>query len=376
MKTLSDVTTPALVLDKAILVRNLDRMQAKANLLGVALRPHLKTAKSIEVARLALERGARGITVSTLKEAEFFAERGVVDIFYAVSIIGRHVARLAALVKAGVSIQAGVDSVEAARQIVAESAKIKVALTLRIEIDSGEHRGGVQADSAELLEIARILRDGGHRISGVFTHGGHAYATDAAARTKISEDEHHVVKLAAKRLNEAGFAIEVVSWGSTPTAVAAKPSAGITELRCGVYTFGDLYQAGIGSHTMSDIAVSVLATVIRQRPEENSLIIDAGSLALSKDRSTAALGPAGDMGFGLIANEDGTPLKQKLTVSYAFQEHGVVKSAEPIDFLKFPLGSRVRVLPNHACITAAAYDSYHVVENGNVVAVWSRVNGW
>lgn len=375
MSAFDTLTTPCLLLDRTVLQRNLTRMQATADRLGVALRPHLKTAKSAEVARLSVSAGAQGLTVSTLKEAEYFAAHGFTDLFYAVSIVGRHVPRLVRLGAQGVAVQAGVDSLAAADQVVAAAGG--AALTLRIEIDAGESRGGLPPDSTELLEVARTLTRAGHRLAGVFTHAGHAYgAPDPAARREVARREHAAVLMARDRLAAAGFPCGVVSWGSTPTAVHAEPTPGITELRCGVYQFGDLFQAGIGSHAPADIALSVLATVIRLRPERNALIIDAGAFALSKDRSTAALGPALDAGFGRLADEAGALFEPALTVVHAYQEHGVVTSAAPIDFARFPLGSRVRVLPNHACPTAAAHDRYHVVADGRVVAEWGRVNGW
>lgn len=375
MRTFDDLTTPCLLLDRDRLERNLTRMQAVADRLGVALRPHLKTAKSAEVARRSVTAGAKGLTVSTLKEAEYFAGHGFTDLFYAVSIVGRHVPRLVRLARAGVVVQAGIDSAEAARQVVA--AAKGTALAFRIEIDSGEARGGLAPDGPELLEVAQLLVDAGHRLAGVFTHAGHSYdVRDEAARRDIARKEQAAVLTAKARLVAAGFPCETVSCGSTPTAMHAEPAPGVTELRCGVYQFGDLFQAGVGSHRLEDIAVSVLATVIRQRPDKNTLLIDAGAFALSKDRATAALGPALDAGFGRLADESGALIEPALFVKHAYQEHGLVTSAAPIDFARFPLGSRVRVLPNHACPTAAAHDRYHVVTGNIVVAEWERVNGW
>jgi D-serine deaminase-like pyridoxal phosphate-dependent protein len=375
MPTLDDLPTPCLLLDRDRLARNLSRMQAIADRLGVALRPHLKTAKSVEVARLAVATGAKGLTVSTLKEAEYFAGHGFHDLFYAVSIVGRHVPRLLRLAQGGVAVQAGIDSAEAARQVVAAAGG--TSLAFRIEIDCGEARGGLSPDTPELIEVAKLLTAAGHRITGVFTHAGHSYdVRDAAARRDIARQEQIAVIAAKARLVAAGFPCETVSCGSTPTATHAEPMPGVTELRAGVYQFGDLFQAGVGSHGLEDIAVSVLATVIRKRPEKNTLLIDAGAFALSKDRATAALGPALDAGFGRLADESGALIEPMLFVKHAFQEHGLVTSAAPIDYARFPLGSRVRVLPNHACATAAAHDRYRVVTGQTVVAEWERVNGW
>lgn len=375
MRTLDDLTTPCLVLDRQKLDRNLGRMQAVADRLGVALRPHIKTAKSAEVAQLSVAAGAKGLTVSTLKEAEYFAAHGFHDLFYAVSIVGRHVPRLLRLAQSGVVVQAGIDTAEAARQVVAAAGK--TFLAFRIEIDCGEARGGLLPESPEVLEVAGILTAAGHRLTGVFTHAGHSYdVRDVSARREIARQEQAAVLAAKARLVAAGFSCETVSVGSTPSAMNAEPAPGVTELRAGVYQLGDLFQAGVGAHGLEDIAVTVLSTVIRKRPENNTLLIDAGGLALSKDRATASLGPALDAGYGRIADEAGVPIEPPLFVKHAYQEHGLVTSAMPIDYARFPLGSRVRVLPNHACITAAAHDRYHVVSGRTVVAEWERVNGW
>jgi D-serine deaminase-like pyridoxal phosphate-dependent protein len=375
MRTIDDLQTPCLVLDRDRLAKNLSRMQAVADRLGVTLRPHLKTAKSAEVARLAVAAGAKGLTVSTLKEAEYFAAHGFHDLFYAVSIVGRHVPRLLRLAQGGMVVEAGIDSAEAARQVVAAAGR--TSLAFRIEVDCGESRGGLTPDSPELLEVAKLLIQAGHRLTGVFTHAGHSYdVRDVASRRAVARQEQEAVVAAKARLVGAGFPCETVSCGSTPSAMNAEPLSGVTELRAGVYQFGDLFQAGVGSHGLEDIAMSVLATVIRKRPEKNTLLIDAGAFALSKDRATATLGPALDAGFGRLADESGALIEPPLFVKHAYQEHGLVTSASPIDYARFPLGSRVRVLPNHACPTAAAHDRYHVVSGRTVVAEWERVNGW
>jgi D-serine deaminase-like pyridoxal phosphate-dependent protein len=149
---------------------------------------------------------------------------------------------------------------------------------------------------------------------------------------------------------------------------------GVSELRAGVYMFGDVFQSAIGSCRVEDLAVSVLASVIGHNREQGHLLIDAGGLALSKDRSTA--GSAHDVGFGLVARADGTMFPHDLTIERAYQEHGLVRSAAPLPFEELPIGARVRVLPNHVCMTAAMYDRYYVVEGDAVVAEWPRHNGW
>lgn len=152
---------------------------------------------------------------------------------------------------------------------------------------------------------------------------------------------------------------------------------GVTELRCGVYMFGDVFQSEIRSCRPGDIAVSVLASVIGHREDLGCALIDAGALALSKDRSTAAEGLPEDVGFGLVMDARGQERIGDVHVRRVFQEHGLLGSHGPFPFDRLPVGSRVRVLPNHACLTAAMYDRYHVVDGGDeVVAEWPRINGW
>ena len=160
--------------------------------------------------------------------------------------------------------------------------------------------------------------------------------------------------------------------GSSPTALHAQSLAGVTEARAGVYMFGDLFQAEIGTHGIGDIALTVLTSVIGRRPGQ--LLVDAGGLALSKDRSTEAAPK--DYGFGLVLDIDGRRSYGDTIVRRAYQEHGVVE-ADPAHPLDLPVGAKLRIAPNHTCMTAAAHDRYFVVEGSDeVVAIWLRVNGW
>lgn len=371
---LAEIPTPALVLDRDRLERNLDRMRWHAYRLGVTLRPHLKTAKCAEIARLALPEGG-GITVSTVREAEYFLEHGFRDIFYAVAVAPGKLPRLGELARRGARILLAVDHPAIAAAVSEHTRKQRVRLDVLIEIDSGEARSGVKPESPLLGEIAAAL-DYGAGLAGVFTHGGHSYAGRSPDdHARVAEQERAAVVAAAARLREAGRACEIVSVGSSPSVTHARHLDGVTEARAGVYMFGDLFQAGIGMCDRSDLALSVVATVIGHRREANRLLIDAGAFALSKDRSTAKLGPAGDCGYGLVTTADGDPVPG-LQVIDVYQEHGVVQGTGAIDFDRFPLGSQVRVWPNHACPTAAAHDRYHVVRGASVEAVWPRINGW
>jgi len=354
------------VLDRGVLRGNIDRMAVHLAGKGVALRPHMKTAKSIDVARLALAGQPGGITVSTLAEAEYFAGHGIADILYAVGITPQKLPQVAKLNFAGARIAVITDDAATASAIAARDDAPRVL----IEIDTGESRGGVAPDDPALLEIAGRL---GPLLVGVMTHAGHSYAgRSTAAMATIAETERAGVVGAAERLRAAGYQVPIVSMGSSPTAVHGATFDGVTELRAGVYMFGDLFQAEIGTHAPEAIAVTVLASVIGRRPGQ--VLLDAGGIALSKDRSTAEA-PV-DYGYGLVLDLDGRATLGRSVVTRAYQEHGVVR-LDPTEPVELPIGARLRVAPNHTCMTAAAHDRYHVVDGDReVIAVWPRANGW
>ncbi len=364
--TLDDLETPCLVLDRDVLAANLDRMAALAARHGVLLRPHMKTAKSIDVARLA---GVRAITVSTVAEAAYFAGHGITDILYAAGITPRKLDRIAALNAAGADIAVITDDVAMAGTIAAHPVPVRAL----VEVDSGEHRGGMAAGEARLLAVAAAL---GGRLAGVMTHAGHSYGGRSDAdMAGFAEAERLAITGAAARLRQAGHRVDIVSMGSSPTLRHAARLDGVTEVRAGVYMFGDLFQAGIGTHGVNDIALSVLASVIGVRAAEHRFVVDAGGIALSKDHSTEA-GPV-DYGFGLVLGRDGSRRFGTATIVSAYQEHGVVACDPALPMPDVAVGDLVRILPNHSCMTAAAHERYHVVQGGEeIVAAWGRVNGW
>jgi D-serine deaminase-like pyridoxal phosphate-dependent protein len=363
---LADLPTPCLVLDRTVLDRNIRAMATALSRLSVPLRPHMKTAKSIDVARLAIAGQPGGITVSTLAEAEYFIGHGITDILYAVGITPQKLEQVCNLNAAGAQIIVITDDSSVADLIAAQPSPPRTL----IEIDSGEERGGVRPDSDMLLELAARL---GTCLTGVMTHAGHSYAGRGVREiAQIAETERGSVTRAAERLREAGYEISIVSAGSSPTARHAENFAGVTEIRAGVYMFGDLFQAEIGTHGADAIAVTVLTSVIGRKP--GRILVDAGGLALSKDRSTESA--PHDFGYGLALDIDGVHSMGNAIVRRAYQEHGVIEldPGYPVDL---PVGAKLRIAPNHTCMTAAAHDRYFVVDGGqDVVAIWRRVNGW
>lgn len=375
---LAAVQTPALLLDEAKMTRNIDRLAAHVGAQGAMLRPHLKTAKSTDVARRVLTGGTGPATVSTLAEAEVFAEMGVRDIIYAVGITPDKLPRVAALRDKGCDLSVLLDSVAQAQAVAEASARMGQAIPALIELDCDGHRSGVAPGDPVLLEIGQVLHEGAAELRGVLTHAGESYEmTGRDAHRALAEVERAAAVGAAETLRAAGLPCPVVSIGSTPTAHAIEDLTGVTEVRAGVYVFFDLVQAGIGACQQDDIALSVLTTVIGHQQQKGWVITDAGWMAMSRDRGTA--GHAVDQGYGVVCDEAGQPIPG-LTVIKANQEHGIIAAREGYEGAvpDLPLGTRLRILPNHACATAAQYGAYHVIPSapGAPLLTWPRFGGW
>lgn len=381
MKTLDDLPTPSLLLDRAKLEANCRSMADRMTRLGVRLRPHMKTTKSAEVARIATAGHFGGITVSTLKEARYFAENGFTDILYAVGFVPSKLEAAAAIQDMGVALTLLTDSLDAARATAEKAAAMGRRFPMLVEIDTGDGRCGLDPDSEAdaVLALARSIREAlSLELRGVLTHAGQSYhGASVEAVRMIAEQERAGIVQAADLLRGAGLPCPVVSAGSTPTARHAESLEGVTEMRPGVYMFADVDQALIGSCGWGDIAVTVLASVIGHNHRTRRIITDAGGLALSKD-----IGPSEfdtETGYGSVMAADGARRADRLYVASVSQEHGQLAlpgGAEP-PWAEFPVGSPLRILPNHVCMTAAAHDRYHVLDAGGIVAAeWSRVNGW
>jgi D-serine deaminase-like pyridoxal phosphate-dependent protein len=382
---LTDLETPALILDRTRLDRNIARMREHLTKLKVALRPHVKTAKSIDVLRRVLkdppggvEREPGGITVSTLKEAEYFFSNGVRDILYAVGVAPNKLPHIAELRRKGADVTLILDSVEAATMVATKGEELQVEFPALIEIDSDGHRSGIKPGAAELLDIgARLHERDGTELRGVITHAGDSYNCSSVDEIRVlAERERAAVVQCAEALKRAGLPCPVVSVGSTPTATFAERMDGVTEVRAGVYMFFDLVMAGLGVCTLDDIALTVMTSVIGHQPDRNWIITDAGWMAMSRDRGTAK--QRVDQGYGVVCDLAGRPIDD-LIVAETNQEHGIVadRRGRPIDLARFPVGMLLRVMPNHACATAAQHPQYHVIAGEPVVeAVWPRFSGW
>ncbi|MBB6286459.1 MULTISPECIES: DSD1 family PLP-dependent enzyme [unclassified Pseudomonas] len=374
---IASLDTPAALVDIPQMQRNIQRMQQRMSSLGVRLRPHIKTSKCLPVIHAQIAAGASGVTVSTLKEAEHCFAAGIRDVFYAVAIAPGKLPQALALRRKGCNLSLLTDSVQGAEAMVAFAKQHDERFDVWIEIDCDGHRSGLAAQDPVLIDVARLLNEGGLHLCGVMTHAGSSYELDSLEPLQaLAEQERALCVSAADTLRAAGLACPEVSIGSTPTALSALNLDGVTEVRAGVYVFFDLVMRNIGVCQADELALSVLTTVIGHQPDKGWIIIDAGWMAMSRDRGTQR--QRQDFGYGQVCSEAGDWIDGAL-VTAANQEHGIVSlGAAHSDALvtRFPIGSRLRILPNHACATGAQFPDYHAVDADGSVHTWSRLHGW
>lgn len=355
MTRIEDLGTPGLLLDLDVLEANLARMAARARALHVALRPHIKTHKCIEIAERQRAHGAVGLTVSTLYEAQVFADHGFTDLTWAFPVILNRISDAAAL--AGrITLRLVVDSDEAVTALERTGRHFRVLL----KVDCGYHRAGMDPRSDAAVDVARRLTASRTlTFDGILSHSGHSYHGRSPAEIcGIAEEERAVMVEFAQRLREDGLKVPIVSVGSTPAMSHAASLEGVTEARPGNYAFYDYTQVVLGSCTLADCALAVQASVVSCQPGGDHAVIDAGALALSKDVGSE-LAPRRTMGE--IPDSD-------RYVASVTQEHGVTSGP-------LPVGARVRIVPNHSCLTAAQFDEYVVVRGDEVVDRWKVWRG-
>jgi D-serine deaminase-like pyridoxal phosphate-dependent protein len=358
-----DLETPALLLHLDVVERNLADMAERARRLGVALRPHIKTHKSPELGRRQVAHGARGITVSTLFEAEAFARAGFDDLTWAFPLDPTHLPRVRRIAERA-ALRVVVDDLETAKALAG------TGLHVWLKVDCGYHRAGVDPSSSYALEVARELgRERGLTFDGILSHSGHAYRTrNKAEAAQVAEQERQVMVWFAELLRKDDVPVRGISVGSTPAMAAAENLAGVTEARPGNYIFYDRTMVLIGCCRPEDVGVTVLASVVSHQPGASHFVVDAGALSLSKDVGPTHLGLPPAMG-----EVRGQP---ELTVASVSQEHGVIRAPTPqaIDG-KFKVGERVEIVPNHSCLTMAHFDEYIVLEGGKPVDRWKIERG-
>ena len=370
---LHDLPTPAALVDLDQVERNARRVADKARRLGVRLRPHVKTHKCLEIARIQTDLHFGGITVSTLAEAQAFAAGGFTDITYAVPIAPQKIAEAAELHAEIGTLSLLADHPDTVRAIEEAAAARGAVLPVFLEIDCGGDRSGVRPDDELAEQLARRLAGSEHiDFRGLLTHAGHAYrARSRGEAFEIACEERNLITALATQLPDHGVPVAEVSVGATPTVRAIDDLTGVTEVRPGNYVFYDAFQAAIGTCDLDEVAFSVLATVISVDPTSGRAAVDAGALALSRDPGPTHVDP--ECGFGVpVALVDRHPLPG-LRLTSLTQEHGVLRGPG-VEALR--PGTRIRILPNHSCLAAACFDRYLVVRDAEVVDEWQPVRGW
>jgi len=373
---LETLKTPGLVLDITKVKRNAETMSRRVKQFGADLRPHIKTHKCIEVARIQTEGHSGAVTVSTLAEARAFAANGFTKITYAVPIESGKFNEAIAISR-DCELSLLTDDADVPRQLNDAAKQANVRLNLFLKVDCGYHRCGIEPTNPEATEIPRRISDASNlRFAGILTHAGHSYNCQTKPELlALARHERDVMADFGEALRKEVGQVPIVSIGSTPTITSVDHLDGIDEVRPGNYIFFDAFQATLGSCTFDDCALTVLASVVHRAKgagDRRKVIIDAGAIALSKDRGPLGLNP--DCGYGRVLDLEGKDLD--LTVSEMSQEHGVMIAKDENTFDRLKVGSRVRVLANHSCLTAAQHSHYNVLEGEQIVDRWQIHTGW
>jgi D-serine deaminase-like pyridoxal phosphate-dependent protein len=332
---IEELDTPTLTADLDAVERNIARMQAYADEHGLALRPHIKTHKLPEVARMQLAAGARGITCQKLGEAEVMADAGIDDILISFPLVGEAKAeRLAALARR-ITVSVAGDSAAVATGLAPTLARHGLEVGFLVECDTGNARTGVQTpeEAAELAQLVERLD--GLRFAGLMTY-------------PTLPESGPWLRAAREAIERAGLSVERVSGGGTPTARQTHEVVEVTELRPGTYVYGDRACIANGSVPVEDCALRVLATIV-STPTPTRAILDAGSKALTSDLAVGA------SGHGLLLEHP------EAEVYKLNEEHGHV------EVRGCAVGDRVTIVPNHACATVNMYDEIVMHRGGEVV---------
>jgi D-serine deaminase-like pyridoxal phosphate-dependent protein len=369
-----NIKTPALLLDVERVKCNADRMTEIAKRNGVRLRPHIKTHKCVEVGQIQVAAHNGAVTVSTLAEARAFAEGGFSDITYAVPIERGKFDAAIEILRGGVKLNLLTGDAATAQSLDEAAGKAGVKFDVYVKIDSGTHRVGVEPHTPEAVEIPRQLSDSKNlNFAGILTHAGHSY--NARSNDEIMAVARHerdsMVEL-AERLRGQGIEVPTVSIGSTPTMTTIDHLDGIDEIRPGNYIFFDAFQATLGSCSFADTALNVLTAVVHKDNTRRRIVVDAGAVALSKDRGPVGIDPT--CGYGHVLDLDGNETGMRVTG--LSQEHGEIEAGGSGVFDRVKVGDRLRILVNHSCLTAAQHSHYNVMENGEVVDRWEIHRGW
>ena len=347
--------TPCLLIEEPIMRANLAQMAAQCNANGCALRPHIKTHKSVALARIQEEYGINGITISKLREGEIMAEAGFTDLFMAYPIVGREKIQRAGALAKKVRLILSVDSIEGAKALNEGAEHMGVSFEVRLEIDTGMGRSGVLLEQA--VPLAKAVSTLPHlRLTGISTYRNMIYhGQPHSDRMLCGQEEVKIMVSLQKELLREGIEIREVSTGSTATAVPCAAVGGITEVRPGTYIFYDRMQEEKGACTPDMFAAFVETTVISVKG--NLVVIDAGTKSISTDCPGVA--PHSFSGFGRVIGHD------QLLLDFMTEEHGMLTNHNPHDCIR--VGDRLRIIPNHICTTVNMYDQAYLFNDGLAV---------
>jgi D-serine deaminase-like pyridoxal phosphate-dependent protein len=371
---LYSLPTPCLVLDIDRVKRNIAGINDRVRSLGTRLRPHVKTHKCVELARLQTAGHSGALTVSTLAEARVFAANGFTDITYAVPIEPGKFNAALEIIQKGVRLSLITDDPAIPPLLDEAAGRAGVKIPVLLEVDCGYHRTGVEPRSLEALATVRCIVDSKHLLfEGLLTHAGHSYhcvsREEVLAVARIERDS--MVGL-AEELRAKGISVPVISIGSTPTITHVDHLTGIDEVRPGNYIFFDAFQATLGSCSFDDCALTVLASVVHRDAVRRKVAIDAGAIALSKDLGAVDLDPL--CGYGVVCSLEGKDVG--LRVHSVSQEHGMIPVEDDGLFCRLKVGARLRIAVNHSCLAAAQHGHYNILERGEIVDQWKIHQGW
>lgn len=371
---LYSIKTPGLILNAERVRKNADHVSDIAKRNNVRLRPHVKTHKCIEVARIQTAGHDGAVTVSTLAEAKAFAKHGFTDITYAVPVERGKFDECIEIARSGVKLNLLTDDADTVADLNNASGKAGLKFDVFLKIDCGTHRVGVEPQTKEAIDIPRLISDSPNlNLAGILTHAGHSYDVKTIEEIKaVARHERDVMVELAGRLRDMSIEVPTVSIGSTPTINHIDHLDGIDEVRPGNYIFFDAYQATLGNCGFEDTALTVLAAVIHRDRGKKRLVVDAGAIALSKDRGPVGIDPS--CGYGHVLDLEGKETGMRVTS--LSQEHGEIQAADDSMIDKLKVGDRLRILANHSCLTAAQHSYYNVLENGKIVDQWKIYGGW
>ncbi len=371
---MNELKTPCLILDVERVRRNAERMTRVANDKGVRLRPHIKTHKSVEVGRIQTAGHDGAITVSTLAEARAFAAGGFDDITYAVPIEAGKFEDVFEIIRSGGHLNVITTDLATMQLLDAAAGNAGLKVSVFLKVDCGYHRCGVDPDSVDATTIPRFISTAANLgFAGILTHAGHSYNVKTKGEIEeIARVERDVMIDLASRLRNDGIEVPTVSIGSTPSITHVDHLDGIDEIRPGNYILFDAFQATLGSCSFDDCALTVLTAVTHVSRQHRKIVVDAGGIAMSKDRGAVDIDPR--CGYGRVLDLEGNDLGLRL--DSLSQEHGQINVTDDSIFGRIKVGDRVRILANHSCLTAAQHSHFQVLEHGMIVDSWPIHVGW